>query len=83
MGTVHRNGAPPKRLLFKKVISFSDMRFNEDTICKWAREHLTHHMQYDFVVFNGSKGKLNRTIELTAWFQTKADAEMFELAWFQ
>ena len=83
MGTVHRDGKPPKRLLFKKVITFSDMNFNEDIICKWAREHLVNHMQYDIVVFNGSKGKLNRSVELTAWFMTKSDAEMFERAWFQ
>lgn len=81
MGTVHRNGIPPKRLPFKKVMTFSDMKFNEETICKWAREHLENHMQYDFTVFNGTKGKLNRSIEFTAWFQTKTDADRFENGW--
>lgn len=83
MGTVHRDGKPPKRMLFKKVLSFTDMEFNEDIITKWAREHLEGHMQYDFIVFNGSKGKLNRNIEFTAWFLTKTDAERFERAWFK
>lgn len=81
MGTVHRNGQPPKRLPYKMVQSFSDMNFNEEIIAKWAREHLDGHMQYDFVKFNGSKGKLNRDIEFTAWFGTKADAERFRIAW--
>lgn len=81
MGNVHRNGTPPKRLLFKKVVSFSDMNFNEDIIVKWARENLGNHMQYDFVKFNGTKGKLNCDIEFTAWFETKTDAERFARAW--
>lgn len=81
MGTVHRNGTPPKRLLFKKITTFSDMQFNEDVISKWAREHLDGHMQYDFILFNGTKGRLNRNVEYTAWFQTKIDAERFQKAW--
>lgn len=83
MGTVHRNGIPPKRLLWKKVQNFSDMQFNEDAITDWAREALDHHMQYNIVVFNGSKGKLNRTVEFTAWFQTKDDAERFQEKWMK
>ena len=83
MGTVHRNGTPPKRLLFKKVQTYGDMEFNEELIAKWAREHLEGHMQYDFIVFNGNKGKLNRSIEFTAWFQTKIDAERFQKAWMK
>lgn len=83
MGTVHRNGTPPKRLLFKKVQTYSDMEFNEELIAKWAREHLTAHMQYDYTVFNGDKGKLNRTVEYTAWFQNKTDAERFQKQWMK
>lgn len=81
MGTVHRNGIPPKKLFYKKVVSFSDMTFNEDLIVKWASEHLTGHMQYDYIEFNGSKGKLNQDVELTAWFQNKADSERFYRQW--
>ena len=83
MGTVHRNGTPPKRLPWKKVQSYTDMEFNEELIAKWAREHLEGHMQYDFTVFNGSKGKLNRDVEFTAWFQTKIDAEKFQKQWMK
>lgn len=83
MGTVHRNGTPPKRLLFKKVQVYTDMEFNEELIAKWAREHLEGHMQYDFIVFNGTKGKLNKSVEYTAWFQTKIDAERFQKAWMK
>jgi hypothetical protein len=83
MGTVHRNGIPPKRLPFKKVQTYSDMEFNEELITKWAREQLENHMQYDIVVFNGTKGKLNRSIEFTAWFQTKIDAERFQKKWMK
>jgi len=81
MGTIHRLGIPPKRLLYKKVLTFSDMEFNEDRLCEWARESINHHMQYDYVAFNGSKGKLNREIELTVWFQTRADAALFIKDW--
>lgn len=81
MGTVHRNGLPPKRLQFKQTRTFSDMEFNEELILKWCRETLVNHMQYDFTVFNGDKGKLNRKIEFVAWFQTKTDAERFRQQW--
>ena len=81
MATAHRNGIPPKKLHFKQVVSFSDMDFNEDVILKWCRECLSGHMQYDYVVFNGDKGKLNRTIEMTAWFQNKTDADRFRKQW--
>jgi hypothetical protein len=81
MGSVYRNGKPPKKLLHKRVTWFSDMDFKEDNIVAWAKQSLAHLMQYDFVKFNGTKGKLNRSIELTAWFQTKGDAEAFEKEW--
>jgi len=81
MGVVFRNGIPPKRLHFKMTRVFSDLEFNEDLITKWSREHLSSPMQYDFTIFNGDKGKLNRTIELTVWFQTKTDADRFRKQW--
>jgi hypothetical protein len=81
MATVHRNGIPPKRLLHKKIETFSDMEFKEDQIVDWLKENIDHRVQYDYTVFNGSKGKLNRTIEFTVWFQTKQDAEKFSEVW--
>lgn len=81
MGTVHRNGLPPKKLHFKQNRIFKDMEFHEELILKWCRETLLSHMQYDYTVFNGSKGKLNRTIDFVAWFQTKTDAERFRQQW--
>jgi hypothetical protein len=82
MGTVHRNGTPPKRLPWKKVQQYSDFEFNEALIEKWAREHLEGHMQYDCVAFQGS-GKYAKTITFTAWFQTKIDAERFQKQWMK
>lgn len=81
MTTVHRNGTPPRQMPYKLVQVFSDMEFNEELITKWAREHLQSPMQYDIAVFNGTKGKLNRTVEFTAWFKSKVDAERFRVAW--
>jgi len=83
MASVHRNGLPPKKLLHRKTISFMDFQFNEEAICQWARENLEHPMQYDFVVFNGSKGRLNQSITLKVWFQTKHDADTFEKRWIK
>lgn len=81
MATIHRNGIPPKRLPYKVVISFTDMEFNEAYVVQWCKDNLLKAAQYDFTKFNGSKGKLNRSIELTVWFQSKKDAKMFEEAW--
>lgn len=81
MSTVYRNGHPPKKMPHKKVRTFSDIEFNEEVITNWCRDHLEKPVQYDFTVFNGSKGKLNRSVELIVWFQSKADAQRFAQAW--
>jgi hypothetical protein len=66
---------------FKVLQSFSDIAFNEQAITQWMRETLECPAQYDFTVFNGTKGKLNRTVDLVVWFKIKADAEAFKDRW--
>ena len=83
MGTVHRNGTPPKKFPWKKVQVYGDWEFNEELIVKWARENLSAHMQYDFVVFQGPERFSKKTIELTTWFQSKLDAEKFQKVWMK
>jgi hypothetical protein len=79
--TVHRHGTPPRRCQHRRVLLLSDIDFREQALVDWANGLLRHHMQYDFVVFNGSKGRLNRQIQLTVWFHTSGDALLFDRDW--
>lgn len=81
MGTVYRNGQPPKNMPFKIIQEYSDYEFSEELITNWARQQCSGHVQYDFIIFNHDKMFKAKTIQLTLWFQRKADAELFRQNW--
>lgn len=81
MGSVHRNGKPPKRFQHKVVFSVPDYEWYEDSLVKWAKESAEGAVQYEHVMFQGSEKLSKRTVEVTVWFQKKKDAMLFKLSW--
>ena len=83
MTTVNRYAIPPKRMAHKCLHTFGEWEFNEDALLAWFREHGTGHIQYDYTKFQGSYKFSPKTVQLTVWFQHKADAESFKLVWIK
>lgn len=81
MGTVHRNGHPPKRFQKKFLLSMPDHEWFEDKLIQWAKENCSGYVQYDVIVFQGPQRHSAKTIEVTVWFEKKKDAMLFKLSW--
>lgn len=81
MGTVHRNGIPPKRFQHKLVLSYPDFEWNEDRLIQWAKECCAGAVQYDAILFQGPDRFSKKTIDVTVWFEKKRDAMLFKLTW--
>jgi len=81
MGTVHRNGTPPKHMPHKRIKEFERGVFDEEFIVHWCREHLKGPMQYRVVEFQPERIGIGRSYEVTAWFKNHDDAEAFENQW--
>jgi len=81
MPKVHRCGDPPRRLLNMVKVRMAQHEFNELNLVEWLRSSCQRDCQYDITVFNGDKGKLNRDVEIRAWFGSFQDAQTFRTHW--
>lgn len=81
MGSVYRNGNPPKGYHHKIIKNFEDWNFSEEQVANWMRINCTGNVQYDVIVFQGSEKFRRKTFELTVWFQKAQDSKAFQEKW--
>lgn len=81
MGTVHRNGMPPKGMPHKRVKEFPRGAYDEQVITDWCRANLRGPMQYCVVEFQPARLASGRSYQFTAWFKYKEDSKAFAAQW--